>query len=475
MMNLKKNIALLSAIALAGTMLAGCNKDKPAETTAATEATTAKAEGGDATEAAPEGTTVAGTEAASVANDGDKFTVMTWNTEFTGYVENYYLKDNPLPEGVTWNPISFGVGGGQASQYFDQYIESGEDLDLFCLEADFASVYLDSASTTTLAAVGIDESELAGQYAYTKDIGKDSAGALKATTFQACPGGFAYRSDLAAKFLDAKTPEEMQAKVKDWDTFLASAKTVKEASNGATKMTASLGGIWQVFASSRNEPWVVDNKLVITKEVEDFLALAKTVVDEGYVDPAIAQWTNNWLPLGQTDATMGYFVSTWGINETIIGTAAGGEGGATWGKWALCEGPQAFYWGGTWVTPSATGDNADLTADLIRYFCINEDSMKSFALGSDSFVNNKNVMQSIVDEGTYSNANLGGQDQNQIWIKNVEGIDLSFMSGYDAQIKNSLSTAYNSYVNGNTDYEATIELFKDDVAANLTTLDWDEE
>lgn len=467
-MNLKKNIALLSAIALAGTMLAGCT-DKNTDAT-----TTAAPEGGDATAAATEATTVEATEAAETNNDGTEFTVMTWNTEFTGFVENYYLKDNPLPDGVTWNPVTFGVGGGEASQYFDQYMESGKDLDMFCLEADFALTYLDSDKTTSLEAIGINESELDGQYAYTKDLGKDSSGVLKATSFQACPGGFAYRADLAEKYLNAKTPDEMQAQVGSWDDFTTAAGKVKDASNGETKMCATLGGIWQVFASSRNQPWVVDNKLVITDEVTNFLHFAKTMVDEGYVDPTISQWTDAWLPLGQTDAVMGYFVSTWGINETIIGSAAGGEGGATWGKWALCEGPQAFYWGGTWLTPASTCDNADLVADVMRYFTVNEDSMKKFAMDSDSYVNNKSVMQSIVDEGVYSNANLGGQDQNAIWLKSADAIDLSFMSEYDAEIKKALNTAYTAYVLNETDYDGAIEMFKDEVAANITTLDWDD-
>ena len=100
--------------------------------------------------------------------------------------------------------------------------------------------------------------------------------------------------------------------------------------------------------------------------------------------------------------------------------------------------------------------------------------MKAFALASDSYVNNKSVMQSIVDEGKYKNENLGGQDQNAIWIKNAEKIDLSFMSEYDGEIKKALNTAYTSYVNGETDYDATIEMFKNEVAANLTTLDWAE-
>ena len=189
MKNFKKKIALLSALALAGTMFAGCKKDEPAAETTTAATTTAAAD--DATTTAADGdVTTAAAPVASLPNTGDKLTVMTWNTEFTDFVQNYYLKDNKLPDGVTYNPVTFGVGGGDASTYFDQYIESGEDLDLFCLEADWALTYLNSDKTTSLESIGIAESELDGQYSYTKDLGRDSSGVLKASTFQACPGGY---------------------------------------------------------------------------------------------------------------------------------------------------------------------------------------------------------------------------------------------------------------------------------------------
>ena len=70
--------------------------------------------------------------------------------------------------------------------------------------------------------------------------------------------------------------------------------------------------------------------------------------DNGYVTE-LNQWTDEWKAAGQTDDTMGYFVSTWGFGESILLSAAGGEGGATYGKWNVCQGPTPYYWGGTWI------------------------------------------------------------------------------------------------------------------------------
>ena len=83
MKNFKKNIALLSAIALAGTMLAGCG------TKATTEETTTAA-AGDTTTAAGDTTTAAAdaaadTTAAAPAEDtGKVLKICGWNQEFQG-------------------------------------------------------------------------------------------------------------------------------------------------------------------------------------------------------------------------------------------------------------------------------------------------------------------------------------------------------------------------------------------------------
>ena len=66
-------------------------------------------------------------------------------------VKKYYCKDKGWTDngdgtfskdGVTLNVVAHGVGGGEASQYYDQYFDSGKDLDLYCAEADWALNYL---------------------------------------------------------------------------------------------------------------------------------------------------------------------------------------------------------------------------------------------------------------------------------------------------------------------------------------------
>lgn len=503
MNSLKRTLALIATLALAATAFVGCDNGGTSSTPDSSKVDDASKDDASKDDASKDDASKADDD--SKADDeskadnaggevklptgGDQLTIMSWNTEFPDMVKNYYCKDNGWTEnddgtftkdGVTLNVVAHGVGGGEASQYYDNYFKSDSDLDLYCVEADWALNYLgDDTKSAALADVGISESELGNQYQYTKDIGTTESGVLKGVSWQCAPGGFAYRTDLAEEYLGVKTPEEMQAKVKDWDTFLKTAEEVYTASGDKkTALTTSLGGVWQVFSSTKPSAWVVNNKLVVDDTVTDFVEMAHTMYEKGYVCPGITQWSSDgsWLAQGQTDSTMGYFVSTWGIGETILESAAGGKGGATYGKWAITTGPQDYYWGGTWLTVAPTCDNADIVADIIRYFTVNDDSMEAYALASSDFVNNKKVMKGIVDGKKNSNENLGGQDQFAVFMEAADKIDLAGkLTKYDADIKNEFTTAYDAYNKGDyADVNATIDAFKDAVAAKITDLEWDD-
>lgn len=480
MNKLKKTLALIATLAMATTVFAGCggSTDEPSTggdttTTAApaddNKETKATEDGGeDDTKAGGEDTPAA---EAKLPSDGTTLTIMSWNTEFGDMVEKYYLKDNPLPSGVTLDVVAHGVNGGEASTYYDNYFSSGSDIDLYCVEADWALNYLGNADLAApLEDVGLSESEFSNQYGYTLDIGRDENGVLKGVSWQAAPGGFAYRSDLAETYLGVKTPDEMQAKVSDWDKFLATAAEVSEASSGKTALTTTVGGLWQVFSSNRDSAWVVDNKLVVDESCKTFMNLVKEMSDKKYVTD-ITQWSSDgsWIAAGQTDNTMGYFVSTWGIGATILESAAGGEGGATYGNWSLCVGPTDYYWGGTWLVASPKCDNANLVADIIRYFTVNEDSMEAYALASSDFVNNKKVMDKIVADGSNTNANLGGQDQFAVFVEAADKIDLNgVITKYDSECKQAFQAAYEDYIKGTyASVDDAIAGFKSNAGAKL--------
>lgn len=497
MKNLQKKLALLAAVAMAGTVLAGCGDDTTTttdDTTTAAAADDAAADDAAADDAAADETAAssaaadnaaaddtaaddaaADTASADLTDDGDKLTIICWTgADLEPMIKLFCEEKGYTTDQVTWTQV--GTSGGEANEQYEQYFAGDEDVDLFVAEADWILKYINMDIAAPLSSLGIEESAFSNAFPYTVAIGKDDNGVLKGASWQAAAGGYAYRTDLAEQYLNITSPDDMQAKIGDWDGFMAAAAEVKEASGGKTSMTATIGGMWQVFAANRNEPWVKDNKLVLDNASE-FVDMAKTMSDEGYVT-GVSQWTDAWYQVGQDDTTFGYFYSTWCLTNSEGGQlyqAEGGPEGATYGKYNICVGPTNYFWGGSWLVPSTKCNNKTMAAEFVNFFTTDATSMQKYAETSGDFVNNKVAMQAIVDAGTNKNDLLGGQDQFSVLIDAASGINMEgLITPYDATVKNDFIDSVNNYIAGSyASTDETLEAFQDAVAVDFPNLDWE--
>jgi len=473
----KKILALVAALALTASVFVGCGGD----TSSSSSSSSSKADdssSSSASESSDDSSDVssdAGNGEIKLKTGGDTFTVMAWTPDDIDVMLPMWKEDTDLG-GAETNFVNHGVGGGQAADLYDAYFMSGDDVDLLLVEADWARRYLDNDDVTApLSDIGLKEEDFSDLYEYTLNVGKDKNGVLKGVAWQACPGGYAYRSDLAEKFLNVKTPEEMQEKVKDWDTFMKTAEELSTASKGATALAATVSGVWQVFSSDRKTPWVEDGKLTVDESATKFISMAKTMRDKKYVTD-VSQWNDAWFGLGQTDDIMGYFISTWGVGiilEPATGTKTDPDTkektfGPTFGKWNMVVGPQDYYWGGTWMTVYTKTDNADLVKSFIEYFTINKETVKEYALNRPEYMSNKPVMEEIVADGTNKPEIFAGQDHFKVLNDAASKISLDSITPYDSAIRGAFNNAVIDYCDGKLDSEeAVIERFKDDVAAAL--------
>ncbi len=472
MKNLKKTLAMISSVVMAGSVFAACGGDtattNDAATTDAAATTAAAADDAATTEAAAD-------DAAAT----DKLTVLCWNTDDIDPMLKLFCEKTGHTADE-FNVKSFGCGGGDAAENYDNYLaDASNDADIMFVEADWALKYIndDSAEkgTKPLSDIGFTDADYADIYGYTLEIGKSTSGVQKGLSWQAAAGGFCYREDLAEKYLGVTTPEDFQPLVADWDKFMETAAKVKEASGDTTALTSTMAGVWQVFSAARSTPWVVDNKLQIDDECKKYIDLAKTMYDNGYVIKDLAQWNTDWYAAGQTDSTMGYFVSTWGFGQAILTQAAGDEGGATYGKWKVVEGPQNFYWGGTWATVANRCNNPELAKEFISFFTTQADTARAYAESKGEYVSNSVAMQGILDEGTYAGEGvLGGQNQFVVLNECAQGIDMTgAITEYDATIKQAFNDAVTQYCQGNyATVDETIDGFIDNVAGSLPNLDY---
>lgn len=480
MNKLKKTLALVAAMGLACTAFVGCGSSSEEEETT-TEATTEAAEDSSSEDdsAAEDDSTsdddssasagIADTWTAadsSLADDGDALTIVTWTTNDLANMFKAYVGD--AEGGADANGINVkyqlvGTSGTEAMEQYTTYFDGGGDVDLYCAEAGWILEYItDSNYAAPLSEIGFNSADYANAYQYTLDTATVD-GELMGATWQAAPGGFVYRTDLAESYLGITSADDMQAKISDWDAFWATAKEVNEASEGKTRMTATAGGVWQAYSTSMNKTWVNDDMSLNTDGCEDYLTMLNDAISNGYVDET-AQWTDAWFAEGQDDGTFGYFFSTWCLpSGAQLEQASGGTDGATYGKWNIVTGPCNYFWGGTWLVASPNCDNATAAHDFVKYFTVDSESMQSYAETYGDFVNNKEVMSTIAS-GDYSNPALGGQNQFAVLSEVAENITLSdTVTKYDQTCKDAFNNAITS--NWGSDNETIMTAFKTDLAA----------
>jgi ABC-type glycerol-3-phosphate transport system substrate-binding protein len=418
--------------------------------------------------------------------DGQEFLVLSWNNEFPDMVKDMYVagfgKDRDRSgmnyEGVTFVYENLNAKGGEGAAEMNKFFAgSSKKVDVLALEAAWVRRYIDSRFLVPLNDVAISEDEFADQYAYTKEL-VTVDGKMYASSFQATPGGWAYRTDLAETLLDIKNETDMQEAVKNWDEFKKTAEKVRVASDSKTAITATVGGMWEVFSAVRTTGWVDSNKkLQMPADLTTFLERAKDFETNNYVTTA-GMWGDEWAALGSGNTTMGYFVSTWGMKDSngenvagdgFLTKSAGGVGKGSYGKWRLIEGPENYFWGGTWIGIHPDCDNGDIAADVIRYFTKDEDSIENYVTSTGDFGNNKKVMNSV--KGTHQNNMLGGQKNFEVLTKIADSltIDPSIISQFDSDIKGIFSSVVTDYSQKGTPAtaEAAIADFKEKVLAEI--------
>ena len=426
----------------------------------------------------------------------EEITLNVWSftNELEGMINDYYLPSHP---NVKINYTIYPTDGGEYTSKVDALMAAdatGADApDIFTLEAAFVKKYVNSDWTADLMGqLGITEEEVAAAIPVMKQIGTSNInGQLKGLSWQATPGALMYRASLAEKYLGVTSPEEMQAKVADWDTFMETAAELNEASEGAVKMVVGAGDIWNAYNYGREQGWVVDGKLVIDPLLYDYLDLCK-VLEEDDLSNKGAAWSEVWFNGMKTDTTLCFFLPTWGLHYTLKPNcglttndtmndeemkAACEKDGGTYGDWRMVAGPVGYSWGGTWIGANAAKvdamDEATKAAvkDFILFFTMSEDFLYPYAKASGDFVGSNAVVDKILAEGGTPNPFLGGQDHYSIFAEAANLANGSIMTDYDEKI-NSLWSDFvtTPYSKGEAELDAAIAEFKAQVKAQFPEL-----
>ena len=444
---MKKALALLLALVMVLSLAACGGTDTPDPT----EAPKADAP---ATEAPKE---VAPATEAPAAEEGKVFRIYAWNEEFKGFFEKYY----EVPEGITveWviNPSDGGVYQDKLDEALLNQANASDDekIDMFLAEADYILKYTDSEFTQDITALGV--TDFSNTYEYTVQAASDANGVVKGVSFQCCPAALIYRRSIAQDVLGTSEPAEVQELLNSWEKFNTVAADAKAK---GYYMTASESATFRVFSNNTTAPLVNEaGELVLDEAIVAWQAQAKDFADKGYTLTADI-WSDECTAQMFADGkTMCYFGPAWYFNFSM-GNAQDPEKGC-YGDWAIVEGPQAHFWGGTWLLAATGSDNPTMLADVMDTFINDEEVCKALIENEAQFTNNQAVNAAFAQDPDYGNAFLGGQNDVAVFVELAKNIKFENKTIYDQLLTEGLQGYWREYCDGTvTEAEAMANYYK---------------
>lgn len=398
--------------------------------------------------------------------EGSVLNIYVWNEEFKSRVTDHYpgyVKTDDSTGKIGDVTVKWHTTPNENNAYQNNLDEAllkqkdaaaDDKIDIFLVEADYALKYVDTDYTMPIKDLGITDSEIADQYKYTQDIVTDSKGVLKGLSWQGCPGVLIYNRDIAKEVLGTDDPAEVQKSVSDWSTFEKTAKTMKDS---GYFMVSGFDDTFRVFSNNVSSPWVVDGKVVIDDNIMNWVSQTKTFTDNGYNNQS-SLWDDNWskgfYPEGKVFC---YFGPAWLVNFSMAADTEGSIGHD--GGWGAAQGPQGFFWGGTWICAAKGTDNAGLIKDIMLKMTTDDDTMKDIVVKDDDFVNNKTVMEAMAKDSSYSSKILGGQNPLSMYCAGVENLDLSNLSSYDQGCNEEFQNAMKGYFEGSATLDEALDQF----------------
>ena len=234
------------------------------------------------------------------------------------------------------------------------------------------------------------------------------------------------------------------------------------------KMTASANDTYRVYSNNVTSKWVDGNKINIDDNIMKWVDDSKKLVDAGETgtfDMWSDDWSKGFYPEGKVFC---YFGPAWFVDFSMNVSDAASI--AANGGWAATEGPQGFFWGGTWICAAQGTDNTTLVADIMRQLTTNKDVMTEIVKKDNDFVNNKPAMETMAADTSYQSKVLGGQNPLAMFCAGADKIDLSNLSSYDQGCNEEFQKAMKDYFTGNATLDEALATFKKNIVVKYPNL-----
>ncbi len=393
-----------------------------------------------------------GSGTASATDEGKIINIYSWNNEFRERVELVYpeVKETSADGTVTilkdgteihWiiNPNQDGVYQQKLDEaLLNQASAAADDkVDIFLSETDYVNKYTDAEADVAmpLTDLGINpDTDLADQYSFTKVTASDENGVQRGSTWQCCPGLIVYRRDIAKEVFGTDDPEEIGAKVKDWDTIKVTAGELKAK---GYYTFASYADTFRLYGNSIDAPWVAPGETVIKvdQKIMNWINDSKEWLDAGYLDKTVkGQWNSDWnQAMGSSSKVFAFLFPAWGIDFTLKPNWDGGDG-----MWAVTNPPQEYNWGGSYVHACAGTDNPQHVKDIIMAVTGDKDNLLKISQEKTDFTNTQSSMR---------------QNPFKYFAPVAENIVIAPLSAYDQGCVELIQNSFSDYFQGMVDFD----------------------
>ena len=215
-----------------------------------------------------------------------------------------------------------------------------------------------------------------------------------------------------------------------------------------------------MFSNNGTAPLVNDkNEVVLDDSIKAWQAQAKNFSDNDYTLTCDI-WSDECTAQMFADGkTMCYFGPAWYFNF-CMGNAQDPDKGC-YGDWAICQGPQAHFWGGTWLLAATGSDNPTMVADIMNTFINDEEVCSNLIKHDAQFTNNQAVNTKFAEDPEYGNAFLGGQNDVAVFVELAKNIKFENKTIYDQLLTEGLQQYWREYCDGAvTEDEAMANYYK---------------
>ena len=485
---MRQKTALLLAAVLCISLCAGCGSSEKKEDSAGTE----NAGASETVYVAYDGSTTTEAEPEEVQEER-VFVIYCIGEDFKNRVQDFYPEYETVGEDsgmignvrVQWHVYSDAQEyredlderlSAQADPDTGSAIEGtdpNERIDLFVVDENYLRDYVESGwSLDVKEGAGLTEKELSDQFLYTQQMATDGNGRLKAVSWQATPGVFAYRRSIAKEVLGTDDPGAVQKELENWTKFRATAAKMGD------KKYYMLSGYYDAFSAFRfsaEKHWENDGALVIPDAMIEWRNMMADFTKKNYHNKTQigeAEWVADQGPSGKV---FGFFRAIGDIDSRMAAYSledadlAPQAGNGIYGDYAVCCGPQTFVSGGAWILASPSSDNLILDKEIMENLTCNSTLLYKIAGNEDIFTNTISGMRRLAGEDR-KDAFLGGQDPFDIYYQAATRLSCLPAGNYDRWMGDTFRNSLIKSFTGEMTQDEAMEYFYQRVKARYPEL-----